>query len=528
VIEVRRALLSAYTKTGIEDLASALVEVGAEILSTGGTYNYLVERGIPVRSLEDWAGLPSMFGGRVKTLHPRVHGGILFRRGNAEDEKELVAQGIEPIDLVAVHLYPFEDAVQHDPNDIDGAIEMIDVGGPTMLRAAAKNHQAVAVICDPVDYSAVAQALREGKGRLSADLLRGLAAKVFRTTAKYDAAIAAYLGGVESRRQPETATAPMDETFVRGAPLLWRLRYGENPSQRGSFYGPAHGFPGGLAKLQGKEISFNNLQDLDAAVALARVLPQPGCAIIKHATPCGAGVGSDAADAYRKARDTDALSAFGGIVAFNVAVDAEAATELKDLFLEVVAAPRFEGPAREILQSKKNLILLEGSAVADPGGSPPGARLAYRDLGEGILVQDPMPDRLGENGWRVVTRRAPTDPESRALLFAWKIVRSVRSNGIVLAREDRTVGIGGGQTSRIDSLVIALHKAGRAGQATTGSVMASDAFFPFADCIEEAAKAGVVAVIQPGGSKRDGDSVEAADRHGMAMVVNDARCFRHG
>jgi phosphoribosylaminoimidazolecarboxamide formyltransferase/IMP cyclohydrolase len=304
------------------------------------------------------------------------------------------------------------------------------------------------------------------------------------------------------------------------------LRYGENPAQRGCFYGPAHGFPGGLAKLQGKEISFNNLQDLDAAASLARVLPPSGCAIIKHATPCGAAVGPSPAEAFRKARDTDALSAFGGIVAFNVPVDAETASELDHLFLEVVAAPSFQVGAREILATKKNLILLEGPFLLDPETT--GPRLSYRDLGNGILVQDPMADDLGEHGWRVVTKRSPTDAESRALLFAWRIVRAVRSNGIVLTREDRTVGIGGGQTSRIDSLVIALHKATRSGLATAGCVMASDAFFPFSDCVEEAARAGVVAVIQPGGSKRDADSIEAADRHGMAMVVNDARCFRHG
>lgn len=526
MIAVRRALLSAYTKTGIEDLAAALVECGAEILSTGGTYHYLAERGFPVRSLDEWAGLPSLFGGRVKTLHPKVHGGILFRRGHPTDEAERETHGIEPIDLVAVNLYPFEDAILHDPNDIDKAIEMIDVGGPTMLRAAAKNHHSVAVVCDPDDYTVVAAALRSGKGTLDSELRRRLAAKVFRTTARYDAAIATYLGAVDRRRQPESPHEEMDETFVRGASLLWRLRYGENPSQRGCFYGPPHGFPGGLHKLQGKEISFNNLQDLDAAAALARALPAAGCAIIKHATPCGVGVGSGGADAFRKARDTDALSAFGGIVAFNVPVDGETASELRELFLEVVAAPSFLDEARTILAAKKSLVLLEGPSLLEKSGS--GPRLSYRDLGNGILVQDPMPETLGEDGWRVVTRRAPTEAENRALLFAWRAVRAVRSNGIVLAQADRTIGIGGGQTSRIDSLMIALQKAARSGLSTQGCVMASDAFFPFPDCVEEAARAGIVAVIQPGGSKRDAESVEAADRHGMAMVVNDARCFRHG
>jgi len=520
MIRVRRALLSAFQKEGLEELASALTEAGAEILSSGGTAEWLRMRGFAVISLEDWAGLASMFGGRVKTLHPRVHGGILYRRGVPEDEAERIPHGIEPIDMVVVHLYPFEETIARRPDDREGAIEMIDVGGPAMLRAAAKNHRSVVVVSDPRDYARVARALREGAGSIDESMAAELAARAFRATALYDAAIASYLGDGEGG---------LPDSIVRGGSLLWELRYGENPSQRGAFYGPARGFPGGLEKLQGKEISFNNLQDLEAAISLVRDLgPDPAAAVIKHATPCGAATRPDLADAFRRARDCDLLSAFGGIVALNGVVDAACADEIGGIFLEAVAAPAFDPQARKRLESKKSLILLQG----DPGlffnAEGPRSPYAFRDLGAGILLQDRIPLRLGESGWRTVTRRPPTVEEERVLLFAWKVVRAVRSNGIVLAMEDRAIGIGGGQTSRIDSLWIAMHKARRAGHRLKGAVMASDAFFPFPDCVEEAAKAGVTAVIHPGGSKRDTESIEAADRWGMAMVLNDARCFRHG
>jgi phosphoribosylaminoimidazolecarboxamide formyltransferase/IMP cyclohydrolase len=521
LITIRRALLSAYEKQGLDRLAAALIGCGAEILSSGGTQRWLAERGFPVVPLEEWAQLPSMFGGRVKTLHPKVHGGILFRRDDPQDQAERESFGIEPIDLVAVHLYPFEEQVRKDPSARDAAVEMIDVGGPTMLRAAAKNHRWVAVICDPADYVRVAEQLEANQGRLEEDLLRELAAKVFRVTARYDAMIASYLQAAPATELPDA--------FVCGEPLLWRLRYGENPSQRGAFYSSAHGFPGGLTRLQGKEISFNNLQDLEGAAMLVRDLgSDPAAVVIKHATPCGAATGSTIVDAYRRARDGDALSAFGGIVGLNRPVDRETALEIASTFLELVVAPAFDAPAREVLAAKKNLILLEGPNLLESGSSPLASPYLYRALGEGILVQDPVPDALGESGWEVVTQRAPTLAEERALSFAWKIVRAVRSNGIVLAREGQTVGIGGGQTSRIDALWVAIHKAQRAGHDLAGSVMASDAFFPFSDCVEVAAKAGVTAIIQPGGSKRDADSVAAADAAGIAMVVNHARCFRHG
>lgn len=524
MITIRRALLSAYQKEGLDVLAAALVETGAEILGSGGTHRWLAERGLPVVPLEDWAGLPSLFGGRVKTLHPRVHGGILFRRDDPKDEAERGAFGLEPIDLVVVNLYPFEETAASEGTEFEEAIEMIDVGGPAMLRAAAKNHRWVAAVCDPADYLRVAEALRAGEGKLPKGLLRELAEKAFRTTARYDAAVAGYLAiqGSEGRVDPA-------ESFVRGEPLRWGLRYGENPSQRGAFYGPAAGFPGGLTKIQGKEISFNNLLDLEGAALLVRDLgPEPAAAVIKHATPCGAATAEKLIDAYLRARDADALSAFGGIVALNRPVNRDCAAEIVKTFLEIVVAPSFEPEARELLAAKKSLILLEGDSLLHDAPSPTAAPFNHRSLGNGVLVQDPLPAALGEEEWEVVTRRAPTEQERRALLFAWRIVRAVRSNGVVLCSENQTLGIGGGQTSRIDSLMIAIHKAGRAGQSLEGSVMASDAFFPFPDCIEEAARVGVRAVIEPGGSKKDSDSIEAADRLGLAMVFNHARAFRHG
>jgi phosphoribosylaminoimidazolecarboxamide formyltransferase/IMP cyclohydrolase len=519
MIRVRRALLSAYHKDGLDLLARALLDVGAEILSTGGTYRWLRERELPVTSLESWAGLPSMFGGRVKTLHPKVHGAILFRRGDPGDEAERAREGIEPIDLVAIHLYPFHEAVARDPNDEEAAIELIDVGGPTMLRAAAKNHRCVAAVCDPLDYEPVARALREGKGELPESLLRRLAVKVFHTTALYDAGIARHLGGREDG-------GGLPGLFVRGEPRLITLRYGENPSQRGAYYGPSTGFPGGLAKLQGKEISFNNLQDLEVAAELVATLgPGPAAAVIKHATPCGAACADTLLEAYRLARESDALSAFGGIVALNRPVDRACAEEIGKTFLELVAAPEFDEEARARFAAKANLVLLAGLSGerTTPAGTP-----VHRGLGNGILLQDPLPDRLGEGGWRVVTKRAPTEEERDALAFAWKVARMTRSNAIVLARGRQAIGIGGGQTSRIDALMIALHKARRADHDLRGAVMASDAFFPFPDCVEEAGKAGVTAIVQPGGSKRDPDSIAEADRLSIAMVVNDARAFRHG
>jgi phosphoribosylaminoimidazolecarboxamide formyltransferase / IMP cyclohydrolase len=522
VIRIRRALVSTYSKEGLDSLIAAIVATGGEVLSTGGTYRWILEQGYTAINLERWAGLPSMFGGRVKTLHPRVHGGILYRREDAKDEEERRQHGIEPIDMVVVNLYPFEETVRKDPSAMEAAIEMIDVGGPAMLRAAAKNHRSVAVVCDPADYARVAALLREGKGSLEPSFLRELAAKAFRMTGCYDAAVANYLA-----RAIDSNDAALPEAFVAGAPLLFPLRYGENPAQRGAFYGTPAGFPGGLRKLQGKEISFNNLQDLEAAVILARDLgPEPAAAVIKHATPCGAAVGDTVRDAYVLARDCDTLSAFGGIVAVNRAVDTACAEEIAKTFLEVVVAPAFDEGARAVFGAKKTLSLLEGNLAPRPSASAP--LYSFRGLGDGILLQDPLPAHHGEEEWVVTTKRAPTESERRALLFAWKVVRAVRSNGVVLTDERRTLGIGGGQTSRIDSLTIAVHKAAREGHSLAGSVMASDAFFPFPDCIEEAARIGVTAVIHPGGSKRDGDSVAAADAHGMAMVINNARAFRHG
>jgi len=519
LITVRRALLSAYHKEGLEHLASALVDVGAEILSTGGTAHWLTERGFPIQSLEARADLPSLFGGRVKTLHPKVHGGILFRRGERRDEEERRAYGIEAIDLVAIDLYPFVETVRKNPSAWDEAIEMIDIGGPAMIRSAAKNHRSVAVICDAADFDGIAKMLKANKGSLGEGQLQELAAKAFRTTGCYDAAVAAYM-------ERKVQAPAMPESYLRGAPLLWTLRYGENPSQRAAYYGQRDGFPGGLEKLQGKEISFNNLQDLEVAVDLVSDLgAEPAAVVVKHATPCGAAIGETIEEAYRLAHASDSLSAFGGIVALNRPVTERLAESIGATFLEVVAAPSFEEAAQSLLSKKKNLRLLAGDSMlhSREWGSNP-----YRSLGNGILVQDYPPDRLGEDNWRIVTEREPTEEEQAALRFAWQVVRMVRSNGIVFSGPRQVYGIGGGQTSRIDAVKIGILKARREGHNLIGSVMTSDSFFPFPDCVEEAASHGVAAIIQPGGSKRDPASIEAADRHGMSMVMNDARCFRHG
>ena len=503
-------------KRGLVPFARDLVGLGWEIVSTGGTAEVLRREGLPVVAIEDVTGFPEMMDGRVKTLHPKVHGGLLARRGHPGDEAALRAHGITPIDLVAVNLYPFRETVARAGTTFDEAVEQIDIGGPSMLRSAAKNHAAVIVVVDPDDYPAVIGALRAGRGGLPADQRRALAAKVFGHTAVYDAAIHRYLA--DGAGAPPAALALVLER--RQA-----LRYGENPHQRAALYATEE--PDGvraLRQLHGKELSFNNLMDIDAAAAaVAPWIDRPACAIVKHTTPCGIALGSVAAEAYTRALATDRTSAFGSVIAFNVRVDRAAADAMRDLFVEAVVAPGFDEGALETFRAKKNLRVVELPRSGD------GPAWDFKRVRGGFLVQDRGSPRVAtdEAAWHVATRRAPTAAEWRDLRFAWAAVGSVKSNAILLARDEASIGIGAGQMSRVDSAFLAVHKARSEGHDTRGAVLASDAFFPFRDGVDEAASAGITALIQPGGSVRDADVITAADEHGLAMVFTGLRQFRH-
>ncbi|MCC7143953.1 MAG: bifunctional phosphoribosylaminoimidazolecarboxamide formyltransferase/IMP cyclohydrolase [Candidatus Eisenbacteria bacterium] len=517
MLRIRRALLSVYHKDGLLPLAKTLIRHGAEILSSGGTAKFLQEAGIPVRSVESWTESPQMFDGRVKTLHPRIHGGILFRRD--VDAEEAAKHGIEPIDLVVVNLYPFGSAVERRAPE-DETIELIDVGGPAMVRAAAKNHRFVGVVTLPEDYVKVQAALEEGAGELSEALCRELAARAFATTAAYDAAIATYLTGGAG------AEEGLPARFAPEAPMRRTLRYGENPSQRGGLYGQGSGFPFDLEQLHGKELSYNNLLDLHCGRNLLSEFGDEQVAvIIKHGIPCGVALGTSLADAYLRARECDALSAFGGVVVLNRSIDRATAELLNETFLEVVLAPGVDDDAIDLLRTKKNRVVLKESVASLRA---PEHAVNGRFCGGGLLLQTPMPRGLGEGGWKTVSTRATDDREHRDLIFGWRVLKHVRSNGILFAKDGATVGIGSGQTSRIDSTECAIRKAERSARDLRGSVMVSDAFFPFRDSVDRAASVGASAVLEPGGSLRDEESIQAANEHGMALVFNDARCFSHG
>jgi phosphoribosylaminoimidazolecarboxamide formyltransferase / IMP cyclohydrolase len=508
-----RALLSVSDKRGIVEFARALAGLGWEIVSTGGTADALRRSGVPVVPIEEVTGFPEIMDGRVKTLHPKVHGGLLARRAHPGDRAALVQHGITPIDLVAVNLYPFRETVARPDTSFEQAIEQIDIGGPSMLRSAAKNHHDVIVVVDPDDYPVVIAALTPGASPgITPGLRRELAMKVFAHTAAYDAAILNYL------------TRGADELPPTLGLMLARqqgLRYGENPDQRAALY--ASDEPGirDLRQLHGKELSFNNLLDLDAALmAVALWTDRPACAIIKHTTPCGIALGRSAQDAYERALATDRTSAFGSVIAFNRDVDRETAEAMRELFVEVVVAPRFADDALATLREKKNIRV-----VTLP--FPPAATgWDFKRLRGGFLVQDRFRP-AGEAGWKVVTRRAPDQDEWRDLRFAWAAVGAVKSNAILLARAEAAIGIGAGQTSRVDASFLAVHKARQQGHDPAGAVLASDAFFPFADGVEEAARAGVRAIIQPGGSVKDAEVIAAADQHDVAMVLTGTRQFRH-
>ncbi len=517
---VRRALISVSDKTGVVTFARGLAELGIEILSTGGTAELLSRQGIRVIPIPEITGFPEMMEGRVKTLHPKIHGGLLGRRG--QDEATMAAHGIAPIDLLAVNLYPFERTVTDPDCTLDAAIENIDIGGPAMLRAGAKNHAAVAVITDPSDYPGVLEMLRRD-GALDARYRFELARRAFAHTARYDGAIANYLGSTAPDGTREAFPATLNLWFRRAQ----AMRYGENPHQRAAFYvetPPPEPSVATAHQLHGKDLSFNNIADTDAALECVRCFQGPACVIVKHANPCGVAVAETPLQAYEHAFATDPTSAFGGIIAFNRPLERSAAQAIvARQFAEVVIAPRVAADALDTLASKRNLRVLE----CGEWSSRRVAAWDYRRVNGGLLVQDRDLAAAGEPKLRVVTRRRPTEPETRDLLFTWTVAQFVKSNAIVYGRDECTVAIGAGQMSRVYSARIAVLKASDEGLQVRGSVMASDAFFPFRDGIDAAAAAGVTAVIQPGGSRRDAEVIAAADEHDMAMVFTGMRHFRH-
>jgi phosphoribosylaminoimidazolecarboxamide formyltransferase/IMP cyclohydrolase len=511
------ALLSVSDKRGLAPFARGLTELGYTLLSTGGTMAALQEEGIAVRKVSEHTGSPEILGGRVKTLHPRIHGGLLARLQDPRDRQDLEEHGILPISIVAVNLYPFRETVNRGVG-FDEAVEQIDIGGPAMVRASAKNAAHVAIIVDPDDYGPVLQELEAQRAVSEATRLR-LMRKAFAHTAAYDAAIAGWLSQQAGDRFPDELSMPFRK--AQG------LRYGENPHQAAAFYrehaAPAEPTVAFSRVLQGKELSFNNILDLDAALALVLEFPERPCAVvIKHNTPCGVALDDALEKAYRAARAVDETSAFGGIVALNREVDERTAAALAETFLEAVVAPGYSAAARAVLGGKKNLRLLEaGPALA--AGSPPRAALELRSVSGGLLAQDRDAVEPRDE-WKVVTRRAPSEDELRALRFAWRVCKHVKSNAIVFSSADRLLAQGGGQTSRVDSTRIA---AARGGQALAGCAAASDAFFPFRDGLDELARAGARCVVQPGGSVRDPEVIAAADEHGIAMVFTGVRHFRH-
>ena len=521
---VERALISVFDKTGIVEFAKRLAALRIEILSTGGTSKLLREAGVAVREVSEFTGWPEMLGGRVKTLHPKVHGGLLFRRNHSEDKKQVAEHGLAPIDLVVVNLYPFEATAAKAGLTVDELIENIDIGGPAMLRSGAKNFQSVTVVNDPADYDRVAAELEAGRDTSLGTRLE-LARKVYAATSRYDGMIAMELerlsaaaGNVELGAKPV-----LPERVHIALRRQQELRYGENPHQAAALYVPAGGAVQGLAsakQLQGKELSYNNFVDLEAARSLVGEFQSPAAVIIKHNNPCGTAEQETLLDAYLKAYACDPVSAFGGVLAFNRIVDVVTAGEVAKLFVECIVAPGFADKAKEIFAAKKNLRLLE----LPPGALEPERELQLKRILGGMLVQQPDLGKLNENELRTVTRRAPTAEEIRTMRFAWIVAKHVKSNAIVFAKQGATLGVGAGQMSRVDSVKIAVLKA----QASLeGTVVASDAFFPFPDGVEEAAKAGATAVIQPGGSVRDAEVIAAADRLGLAMVFTGLRHFLH-
>ena len=515
---IQRAILSVTDKTGLVDFARRLSALGIGLISTGGTAKLLRDSGITVKDISELTGFPEMLDGRVKTLHPKVHGGILHRRADPMHVAAVAEHGIAPIDMVVVNLYAFEKTAAKPGVAFEELIENIDIGGPSMIRSAAKNFHDVAVVTSPDDYNAIATELEQNSGQLSKQTKWRLAQKAFVTTAAYDSAIASTLERISAddfQLQSQAEAFPSTLRFSFHKTL--DLRYGENPHQKAAMYSDGSGVGVANARqLQGKELSYNNIVDLQAAWDLAQEFNEPVVAIIKHTNPCGAATGKTLAEAYKRALECDPVSAFGGVIGVNRPVDAEAAEEMHKLFLEVIAAPSFDEAAKAKFASKKNLRLVEVT--------PANQKWILKNVSGGMLVQDADVRPLQDADLKVVTKRAPTPEETRALLFAWKVCKHVKSNAIVYSRDGQTVGVGAGQMSRVDSAKIGAMKAQLP---LKGTVAASDAFFPFPDGVEEIAKAGATAIIQPGGSQRDPEVIEAADRLGLAMLFTGVRHFRH-
>ncbi|MBJ7314158.1 bifunctional phosphoribosylaminoimidazolecarboxamide formyltransferase/IMP cyclohydrolase [Rugamonas sp. CCM 8940] len=522
---IKQALISVSDKTGVLDFARALAAMGVNILSTGGTAKLLADNGVAVTEVADYTGFPEMLDGRVKTLHPMVHGGILARRDFPEHMAKLAEHKIPTIDMVVVNLYPFQATVAKDSCTLEDAIENIDIGGPAMLRSAAKNHKDVVVICDPVDYAVVLDEIKAGV--VGYDTRFKLATKVYAHTAQYDGAIANYLSSLGADKQHATR-AQYPQTLNVAFEKVQDMRYGENPHQSAAFYrdlSVTEGALGNYRQLQGKELSYNNIADADAAWECVKSMggfeQSAACVIVKHANPCGVALGASAADAYLRALKTDPTSAFGGIIAFNVEVDGAAASELAKLFVEVLIAPSFSADAKQILSAKQNVRLLE-----IPLGHGVNA-MDFKRVGGGLLVQSADAKNVLLGDLKVVTKLQPTQQQLQDLMFAWRVAKYVKSNAIVFCGGNMTLGVGAGQMSRIDSARIASIKAQNAGLSLTGSVVASDAFFPFRDGLDVVVDAGANCVIQPGGSMRDQEVIDAADERGVVMLYTGIRHFRH-
>jgi phosphoribosylaminoimidazolecarboxamide formyltransferase/IMP cyclohydrolase len=517
--KIRQALISVSDKTGLVEFAQALERAGVRILSTGGTAKLLEKSGVAAVEVSAHTGFPEMLDGRVKTLHPKIHGGILARRDSREHMAAIRSAGIEPIDLIVVNLYPFQATVADPDCRLEDAVENIDVGGPAMLRAAAKNYASVAVVVDPADYALVLEEIRSG-GEVTPATRFALAKKVFAHSAAYDGAIASYLYSLG----PDEERMPYPEVLNLQFTKLQDLRYGENPHQTAAFYRDQRPVDGGLARyrqIQGKELSYNNIADADAAWECVKSFTEPACVIVKHANPCGVAIGENPLAAYTKALSTDPTSAFGGIIAFNRAIDRATAEAVGKQFAEVIIAPRLDPEAKQAFAAKSNLRVLEVPVAH--------AAMTFdlKRIGGGLLVQSPDAKNVEPAELKVVTKKAPTQDQMRDLLFAWRVAKFVKSNAIVFCRDLMTLGIGAGQMSRVDSARMASIKAGNAGLALAGSCAASDAFFPFRDGLDVVIGAGATAVIQPGGSMRDDEVIGAADERGIAMVFTATRHFRH-
>lgn len=509
-MKITRALISVSDKKGVAEFARALEKQGIDIISTGGTAELLRKEGVPVRDISSFTDYPEVLEGRVKTLHPRVHGGLLYKRGNALHERQAHEQGFQPIDLVVVNLYPFEATIARADVTLAEAIEHIDIGGPSLIRSAAKNYESVTVVVDPADYDTVLETMRDNGGETTLRLRERLAIKAFIKTSEYDRTIGTFLN------QKQTT----DASFSLSLPLVSRLRYGENPHQTAALYGD---FDDCFEKLHGKELSFNNILDISAATNLISEFTEPTVAILKHTNPCGVGSDPDLREAWEKAFATDKQAPFGGIIICNRPIDEPLAKAISEIFSEVIIAPEFGATARALFQKKKNLRLIRSL----PMKSKTSPEVDIRSVCGGILVQDKDAGQVVDLSTKIVTKRKPTEAELAAMIFGWRVVKLVKSNAIVYAAADRTLGIGAGQMSRVDASRIAVWKANEAGLPLDGSAVASDAFFPFADGLIAAADAGATAAIQPGGSVRDAEVIAAADERDMTMIFTGVRHFRH-